>query len=288
MTPPWRKDVVRWITKDNILMLSVAFTWLIPKAAAMAAAYPGPVQAGGPAIRIMGVPKWAIGSPSGIACDVLAMHNPDATFTTRGCPRSCPFCAVSKIDGEFRELKTWKRAPIICDNNFLAASKKHIESVVDSLVGIRGVDFNQGLDARLFTPWHADQISRLRVPFVRFSFDHISQDSEVADAVALARKTGIAKDRLSVYVLLGYNDTPEDARHRLDLVRSWGIRPWPMRYQPLDDYGKNTYVAPGWTQNELLRMVRYYAHLRWWEHIPYEDYQGGQKDQMDLFAENPK
>lgn len=266
----WKKDIVKW-SASPFLYLSVVFTWLLPKAEAIARAWDGPVIAGGPAVYLMGAP-WADETYKGCAMNVLALHNLDATFTTRGCIRSCPFCAVPKIEGEFRELESWKPAPIICDNNFLAASKKHVERVIDSLVGIRNVDFNQGLDARLFTRWHADQISRLKLPFVRFAFDHISQEGVVADAVKLARNTGVAKNRMSVYVLVGFNDTPDDARYRLEFVRSLGIRPWPMRYQPLDSIKKNSCVGSAWTRDELAKMVRYYSRLNWTSKIPYDEF----------------
>lgn len=89
-------------------------------------------------------------------------------------------------------------------------------------------------------------------------------------AVDLCRKR-TTKD-IGIYVLIGFNDTPKDARYRLELVKSWGIRPNPMRYQPLDTKRKNEYVAPGWTELELARMMNYYAKLRWLEHIPFDDF----------------
>jgi len=275
----WKKDIVDWKV-GRTLYLSIAFTWLLPKAEAMALAHKGPVIAGGPAVKLMGAP-WATETPEAVPYDVLAMHNPLATFTTRGCVRKCDFCAVPKIEGKFREIKDFKPAPIICDNNILAASDAHFRKVINSLKPFPYVDFNQGLDARLFNRKHAFLLSTLKAVKVRFSFDSIDQETKLADAIELARRVGL-KD-ISVYVLIGFNDSPEDARYRLELVRSWGIRPWPMRYQPLDTFDKNNYVARGWTQKELMKMVRYYAHLQWFEFFPYEDYRGGQSAQGDLF-----
>lgn len=261
--------------------MSVPFTWMLPKAKAMADAWDGPVIAGGPAVKLLGAP-WATRTEDECPWDVLAFHNPLATFTTRGCVRSCPFCAVPKIDGEFRELKSWKVAPVICDNNFLAASNKHIIKAVDQLLGLDDVDFNQGLDARLFNSFHASNLSRLKMKIVRFAFDHINYESTVKDAIDLAYRNGFK--RIGIYVLFGFNDSPEEAIYKLDLVEKWGCLPYPMRYQPLDRMEKNTYVAPGWTEKKL-RAVNQRYHRIFYKGIPFEEFERGQKNQLDLFEE---
>ena len=265
----WRKGIAQWRV-GHTLYLSVPFTWLLAEAEAIGRKHKGGVVAGGPAVDLCGA-EWAE-TPGTCPYDTLSMHNPLATFTTRGCPNACAFCAVPRIEGDFRELPTWKPAPLVCDNNLLAASRAHFTRVIDSLVPFPACDFNQGLDARRFTRWHANQIARLRWPRVRFAYDHVRDEAAVAEAIMTAREAGIGT--LGVYVLVGFNDTPDDARYRLDKVREWGILPNPMRYQPLDATEKNAYVAPGWTDDELRRMCRYYSRLNWLSHIPYEDYQG--------------
>ena len=277
----WRKGIASWKV-GKVLYLSVPFTWLMAEAKAMASEHKGKVIAGGPAVALMGA-EWA-DTPDTCPYDTLAMHNPCATFTTRGCPNKCKFCAVPRIEGEFIELDSWKPAPVVCDNNIMAASKRHFERVIDSLLPFPYVDFNQGLDARLFTKWHADQLARLKRCKVRFALDHSKFDGIVHSAIETARRAGL-KD-FGVYVLMGFGDTPEDARHRLELVRSWDIWPQAMRYQPLDAPKRNCYVDPGWTDRELKRMQRYYSRLAWLEHIPYEDFEYLPDDgQTDMFKE---
>lgn len=265
----WRKGIASWKC-GGALYLSVPFTWLLSEARELARQHKGKVIAGGPAVALLGAP-WADETPAECPFDTLAMHNPCATFTTRGCPNRCPFCAVPRIEGEFRELPSWKPAPLVCDNNLLTASKRHFRRVINSLMAFREVDFNQGLDARRFTRWHADQIARLRRAKVRFSLDHVGMIGVVDDAVATARAAGLKN--FGVYVLIGFQDTAADALTRLEHVRSLGIRPNPMRYQPLDTPARDSYVAPGWTDFELRRTTRYYSRLRWLDHIPFEDYQ---------------
>ncbi len=254
----WRKGIASWKV-GKVLYQSIPFTWLLPQAEAEARDHKGPVVAGGPAVNLLGAP-WAL-TPETVPFDTLAFHNPLATFTTRGCPNHCSFCAVPQLEGDLQELPSWKPAPVVCDNNLLAASKKHFERVIDSLIPFPACDFNQGLDARLFTLHHADQLARLKRPHIRFSWDSIKTESMVADAVNLCKKYGF-KD-IGIYVLLGFKDTPEDAHYRLETVRSWGLFPNPSRYQPLDALTKNSYIAPNWTEKELRKMMKYYYRLSW-------------------------
>lgn len=277
----WRKGIASWKV-GNTLYLSVPFTWMLSEAEAMASEHEGRVVAGGPAVDLMGA-DWA-DTPGTCPYDTLAFHNPCATFTTRGCPNKCKFCAVPKIEGEFRELDDWKPTPVVCDNNIMAASRKHFERVIDRLMDFPLVDFNQGLDARLFTRWHADQLARLHMVKVRFALDHISHLGSLINAVTIARSAGL--NNFNVYVLIGFNDTPDDALHRLEAVRIMGIWPNPMRYQPLDARHKNEYVDPNWTDRELKRMSRYYSRLAWLEHIPYDEFEYLPDDgQIDMFKE---
>lgn len=264
----WSKGIVSWHCGDT-LYLSVPFTWLLGEAEVMAQGHKGPVVAGGPAVQLQGA-EWAE-TPISVPFDTLAMHNPCATFTTRGCPNKCSFCAVPKTEGAFLELDSWKPAPMVCDNNILAASESHFERVIDSLLEFRSVDFNQGLDARLFTSWHASQLARLHHVKVRFAFDHVNEERMLTAAIKISRSAGLRD--FSVYVLIGFKDTPEDARYRCDIVfDKLKALPCPMRYQPLDIRIKNSYVAPAWTNDELARMMKFYYKRRFFRGLAYEDY----------------
>ena len=267
----WSRSL-RWWKHGGVLHISVVFSWDLGHAEELARSHKGKVVAGGPAVKLCGAP-WADETPEETPFDVLAMHNPLATFTTRGCPNSCAYCAVPKLEGVFRELKTWKLNPIVCDNNLVAASRKHFARVIESLRPFPFVDFNQGFEAGRFTPWHANEIAKLHHPKVRFAFDYAANEKSVADAIQTARSAGLRNRDLGVYVLLGWKDTPEDALYRLEKVREWGIRPNPMRYQPLDVYRRNDYVAPGWNERLLRDVMKYYSRLRWLEHLTFEEYQ---------------
>lgn len=277
MADVWRKSIASWEIKRD-LYLSIPFTWLIPEARELAKKHKGDVITGGPGAYLMReeVSKWArVEEEVPFTCP-LNFHNPLATFTTRGCVNKCKFCAVPIIEGEFRELKKWEPRPYVCDNNFLAASKKHIEKAVDSLRMMPFVDFNQGLDVRLLKQWHLDEIARLKGVKLRFAFDHTNEEGIVSQAIKNAKAMGFK--RIGIYVLIGFRDTPEEAKYKLDKVLEWRCIPSPMRYQPLDCLEKNSYVGENWTAKELKKMTRYYFRQRYFGGIPYEEFQSTKEE----------
>jgi hypothetical protein len=276
----WSRGIRSW-TLDRTLYLSVPFTWLVAAAEHIAREHDGPVIAGGPGVELLYPDgcEWAEVQKDS-PFDTLAMHNPLAMRTTRGCPNACYFCAVPRLEGEFRELPLPEAdvKPIICDDNLLAASEDHIFHVVQCLRRKRfpSVDFNQGLDAQLFRPWHAKQFASLHAvgtkPILRFSLDSNHQVDILEHAIARALFAGFPKRRIRVFVLIGYSDSPENARYRCEKVREWGLKPNPMRYQPLDALDRNAYVAPGWTAELLQKTCRYYARDIF-KHIPFDEFQ---------------
>jgi len=254
---------------------SVVFTWDLPEAyqrAVWLRQLGYTVHAGGPACLLMPDYLARVATVNqGAENDMISLHNPNATFTSRGCVRLCPFCAVWRIEGQLRELNDWPVRPIVCDNNLLACSRVHFDSVIDKLKPLRGIDFNQGLDARLLTEYHADRLAELDC-MVRLAFDSVSYEVDFMCAFEMLRAAGFPKHRIRVYVLVGFRDTPDDALYRLRTVAGLGIDPNPMRYNPLDTLRRDSYVGPNWTDSELTRYVRYWANLRYFRAVPFEDF----------------
>jgi len=171
-------------------------------------------------------------------------------------------------------LDNWEPKPIIQDNNLLACSKAHFDKVIDSLRGVAGIDFNQGLDARLLTDSHAQRLAELDLSFVRLAWDHTPNEGVVMQAIEMVRRAGIPKGKVRVYILIGYDDTPSDALYRLSELKDMRISTNVQRYQPLDALEKNTYIAPGWTGRELQRYSRYWNRQAWLSGVPFEEYVG--------------
>lgn len=223
--------------------------------------------------------------------DALSHHNPDATFTSRGCIRNCSFCLVPKIEGKLVELDNWKVRPIICDNNLLATSTSHFDNVIDLLLEnkLKGIDFNQGLDARILTEHHAQRFSELpKDTIIRLAWDNIATEQLYMQAFDRLVSAGIKTAQIRTYVLIGYKDTPEDARYRLEKIRKLGALPNPMRYQPLDAPKRNSYVGENWTNDLLTRYMRYWSNLKITGAFSFDEYRRSEKlhtiskDQMKM------
>jgi hypothetical protein len=273
----WSVGLAEWVEGDTAF-LSVVFSWKLPAAYMRAIWYRAQgyrVRAGGPAVTLNPGALADVAELGGLV-DALAHHNPDATFTTRGCIRRCSFCAVPKIEGGLVELpdSEWEPKPVICDNNLLASSPAHFDHVIDRLKAarLRGVDFNQGLDARILTDHHAARLAELPGAVIRLAWDNIKTEPLFRAAFSTLTGAGVKPGQVRVYVLIGYRDTPEDALHRLETVRALGALPNPMRYQPLDARRRNEYVDPNWTERELRDFMRYWARQNWLRNIPFAEY----------------
>lgn len=187
------------------------------------------------------------------------------SFTTRGCPRNCQFCAVKKHEPEFKVKERWpediditKKKIIFWDNNWLASPnfEKDIERLKKfRKVGITQIDFNQGLDCRLLNEHKVKLLSQIKIDPLRLAFDNCSEDGRIQKSIRLAKKHGF-KD-IRVYVLYNFednNDTPEYFYYRINEINKLGALAYPMRFRALNN-ANGQYVSKNW-DNELLRGLK--------------------------------
>lgn len=179
-------------------------------------------------------------------------------FGTRGCIRKCAFCAVPRLEG-----KTWGPARsisdlvhpdhkkvVLWDNNILGVS--NWKDVVAELRGLKiGVDFNQGLDARLINDDVAQTLSGLRVNPIRMAYDIPGERTALERAIPALEAAGFNRRRIIVYTLYNFTDTPQEFLNRVVDLLSWGVVSYPMRYEPLNSLVKNKYISPHWTARQL-------------------------------------
>jgi hypothetical protein len=269
----WPRRPYEWI-ESGVLHISVPFTWNLPDVQRRIRSTWMPVRVGGPAVELM--PDFLKGAQIGHEMpDVLQRINPLATRTTTGCPSRCGFCAVPLIEGRFAELESFPPGPVVCDNNLLAASWRHLERVVRMLRAYGWADFNQGLDASLMTPEITDLLVSIGKPICRFAVDSLADVPAFDEAYCLLRRRRLPRKSIRVYCLIGYNTDPSEAWKRCRIIEQYGIKPLPMWFHELDALEENTVTKTrnknhpdrpsqrelGWSDYERRRIMQwFYKH----------------------------
>ena len=101
----------------------------------------------------------------------------------------------------------------------------------------RYVDFNQGVDARLFSEEKANLLGKINIKPLRIAFDNWNERKYYENAIRLSAKAGIKN--FSNYILYNFNDKPEDFFKRLrlnvDLCKELKINiySFPMKFHPI-------------------------------------------------------
>ena len=219
---------------------------------------------GGPAIKLM--PDYFNGLDwvrTGDHCaGVLQRINPQATRTTSGCPNNCGWCAVPKIYGRLNEFSEWPDLPIICDDNLLDASIEHFDKVIDRLVVHGWAEFNQGLDTRKLTDYHAIRLAEIKSPLVYLALDNMEYSEQWVCAYDRLRSAGITKKQLRSYALIGFRSDPAESWQRCNFIESFGVKALPSWYHRLDALEKNAVVKDhieyGWTDYERRKIMQYF------------------------------
>jgi hypothetical protein len=262
----WPKGPTEWIDGDT-LYVSIPFTWNLRdvwlKLAQRDLWWENAIV-GGPAVELMPDYFDTFSEFVTIAHEIpgiLQRVNPLATRTTIGCPNKCKFCAVPTIEGGFAELDDWPDNPILCDNNLLKASQKHLDKVFDRLENHTGVDFNQGLDCRLLNDYHAERLARLKQPKVRMSCDSKAMIKPWYGAYRTLIDNGVPKSWIHTYALIAFDSTPGECWTRCEFIED-KCKVYPQWYHSLDCMYHNSVTeeqsALGWSHAARRGIMRYY------------------------------
>jgi hypothetical protein len=281
----------RWepiLAQADKYYFSVIFTWDIPRmieAVNLVRSWGKPVEIGGPAATFMHtyIHKMT-GIEPHLGLDDRFEFVPgkyEMTFTSRGCPHSCRFCGVKKVEPVHMEYPDFPLARVVGDNNILGTSWEHQTMVVKKLATLGGkIDINSGFDVRFFTEKHYALYSRLKLVQWRFAFDSMDVWDDVWRVAKMMRNYGLDRHQVMFYCLIGFPGTaPEEALFRLNTIRELGMAPYPMRFIPLNSL-THRYVAPGWTEELLFKMQTYYQTPYLWMADSWENFKPGKNKEI--------
>lgn len=176
-------------------------------------------------------------------------------FLTRGCPRNCGFCIVSKKEGQasrqvadLGEFWRGQREIKLLDPNILACRDRErlLKQLIDS--GAR-VDFTQGLDIRLIEGVE-DLVAAVKVKRLHFAWDNPEQNLRPYFE-SYKKKTTLPYWKLGVYVLVNYNSTHEQDLERVYFLRELGFDPYIMIFEK-ETAPREARLLQRWVNNRLI------------------------------------
>lgn len=158
-------------------------------------------------------------------------------YTYRHCPRKCPWCVVWKmaINSDKSHHSIWEfhdpkfKKIMLLDNNLFADTqwKVTFEEVWDANLRV----IEHGFDVRLLDEEKAETLAKTKfIGQIHFAFDQPEYEDAVKRGVALLKKAGINLNRVTFYVLCGFNTTPRQDIDRVRILRELGVLPFVMKY----------------------------------------------------------
>lgn len=121
----------------------------------------------------------------------------------------------------------------------------------------RKIDFNQGVDARLFNPHMAHQFARICINPLRIAFDNLAIKDTYINAIEMCQKEGLRQ--YSNYLLYNFKDKPIELYQRLKINillcerLDVNIYSFPMKYHPLygDHSHDRNYIGEHWNMKQI-------------------------------------
>ncbi|MDD5700640.1 MAG: hypothetical protein PHU23_01205 [Dehalococcoidales bacterium] len=155
-------------------------------------------------------------------------------YCVRGCPRSCPWCIVSKKDGKPRAVADiydiWDKhhkTIVLLDDNILALPE-HFRKISKQVIKEKLKVKFHALDIRFVDDDIAALLKQMKIQEPKFSWDNTRDLDSVLRGIEILRRNGIR--RAFFYVLAGFKSEFEDALYRVKLLRDLGQTVFVMIY----------------------------------------------------------
>lgn len=179
-------------------------------------------------------------------------------FLTRGCPRNCPFCIVTKKEGsqsvqvsDLAGFYRGQREIKLLDPNLLAC-KGHEELLLQLIDSNAWVDFTQGLDARLLNRDNIQLLQKVKKKMVHFAWDGERESEQILKNLLLFKEmTEIDRRNASVYVLTNYDTDFSFDLYRVETLRKIGYDPYVMIYNK-NTSPQNVRHLQRWVNNKII------------------------------------
>jgi hypothetical protein len=159
-------------------------------------------------------------------------------YFSRGCIRKCSFCVVPEKEGIIHTVKPMKLNPKgiyirVLDNNFFA-NQEWRESIKELKKYNQPVLFDSGLDIRLFNYEQGEALQEIKI----YKMVHIAWDNPKQDlTVKIKEMTKYIKGyKIMVYVLIGYDSSPEEDYFRVMKIKELGCKPFVMPFNKKNEY----------------------------------------------------
>lgn len=201
-------------------------------------------------------------------------------FTSRGCVRACPFCAVPAKEGRLHSVGSLgelvnprSKVVTLLDNN-LTADPDCLEKLYEARDRVLVLDITQGVDVRLMTPDIAKALAEVKhLRSLHYSWDMIHSEASVTSGISLLSRF-VSASRHLCYMLVGYNTSFEEDQYRFRKLLEMGVDPYIMVYR-----GQGGVVDP----YEVLRLNHFkrWINGRIYTACPdFEDYTNWKKAQV--------
>lgn len=167
---------------------------------------------------------------------IYPQYNFSLQFFSRGCIRNCPFCLVSKKEGYITTVDPMRLNPNgshieVLDNNFFA--NPEWKNAINWLLESRQKVNLHGVDIRIMDEEQAYYLNKLPL---RQNI-HIAWDLPQLDLTEKLREVTkyIKPYKLTCYVLIGFNSTPEEDLYRLRRLKELRIAPFVQPYRDFEN-----------------------------------------------------